>query len=43
MSNLLYSCKNVNKVYRQPVNDVEVIQNLNLTLDKGSTLGLVGP
>ena len=43
MSNLLYSCKNLNKLYRQPVKDVEVIQNLNLTLDKGSTLGLVGP
>ena len=43
MSNLLYSCKNINKLYRQPVKDVEVIQNLNLSLDKGSTLGLVGP
>ena len=43
MSNLLYSCKNLNKLYRQPVKDVEVIQNLNLALGKGSTLGLVGP
>jgi len=43
MSNPLYNCKNINKLYRQPVKDVEVIQNLNLSLDKGSTLGLVGP
>ena len=43
MNNALYDCKNIYKLYRQPVKDVEVIQNLDLSLNKGSTLSLVGP
>ena len=43
MNSVLYNCKNIHKSYRQPVNDLEVIKNLDLILDKGSTLSLVGP
>ena len=43
MNSVLYNCKNIYKSYRQPVKDVEVINNLDLILDKGSTLSLVGP
>ena len=43
MNSILYNCKNIHKSYRQPVKDLEVIKNLDLILDKGSTLSLVGP
>ena len=43
MNSVLYNCKNIHKSNRQPVNDLEVIKNLDLILDKGSTLSLVGP
>jgi len=43
MNSVLYNCKNIYKSYRQPVKDVEVINSLDLILDKGSTLSLVGP
>ena len=43
MNSILYNCKNIYKSYSQPVKDVEVINNLDLILDKGSTLSLVGP
>jgi len=43
MNSILYNCKNIRKSYLQPVKDIEVINNLDLILNKGSTLSIVGP
>lgn len=43
MSDNLYDCKHLNKLYQQPTNSLEVIKDLDLKLKKGTTLSLVGP
>ena len=43
MSDNLYDCKHLSKLYQQPTNSLEVIKDLDLKLKKGTTLSLVGP
>ena len=43
MSDNLYDCKHLSKLYQQPTNSLEVIKDLDLKVEKGTTLSLVGP
>ena len=43
MSDNLYDCKHLSKLYQQPANCLEVIKDLDLKVEKGTTLSLVGP
>ena len=41
MSNL-YSCKKINQSYSQSKSELEVIKDLDLSIEQGSSLSLVG-
>jgi lipoprotein-releasing system ATP-binding protein len=43
MNNSLYSCRGLNKRFIQASSDIQVISNLDLEIEKGSTLSVVGP
>ena len=42
MNNVLINCVALNKAYKQAEEKLEVLKNLNFTVKKGESVGLIG-